>query len=126
MAIPKHLQYSKTHEWVDQLEDGTIRIGVTDYAQEQMGDVVFIEFKEVGDEIDVEDSVAEIETVKAISDVESPVVGTISAVNDALEDAPELINEKPYETWIVEFEAGASLADDLMDADEYEAFLEEL
>lgn len=126
MAIPKHLQYSKTHEWVEVQEDGTIHVGVTDYAQDQMGDVVFIEFKEVGDEIEFDDSVAEIETVKAISDVESPVLGEIAEVNDELEDAPELINEKPYETWIVAFGKGSTLSDELMDADEYEAYLDTL
>ena len=122
MNNPTELLYSKSHEWVA-LDGTTARIGITDYAQEAMGDIVFVDLPEEGDEVVLEESFAELESVKAVAPVYSPVSGTISAVNEALLDAPESINEAPYEAWIIEVE-GISAQEDLMTAEEYEAFVE--
>lgn len=121
MNNPTELLYSKSHEWVA-LDGTTARIGITDYAQEAMGDIVFVDLPEEGDEVVLEESFAELESVKAVAPVYSPVSGTISAVNEALLDAPESINEAPYEAWIIEVE-GISAQEDLMTAEEYEAFV---
>lgn len=122
MNNPTELLYSKSHEWVS-LDGTTARIGITDYAQEAMGDIVFVDLPEEGDEVILGESFAELESVKAVAPVYSPVSGTISAVNEALLDAPESINEAPYEAWIIEVE-GISAQEDLMTAEEYEAFVE--
>ncbi|NMA02343.1 MAG: glycine cleavage system protein GcvH [Clostridia bacterium] len=118
---PNNLKYSKDHEWVD-LE--TNRIGITSFAQEALGDVVFVELPEVDVEIEAGDSLGVIESVKAVSDLFSPVSGRIIAVNEELLDRPELINEDPYgEGWIVEIEITGEA--DLLSADEYEKLVKE-
>lgn len=122
MNNPTELLYSKSHEWIA-LDGNTARIGITDYAQEAMGDIVFVDLPEEGDEVVMEESFAELESVKAVAPVYSPVTGTISAVNEALLDAPEAINEGPYEAWLIEVE-GISAKEELMNAEEYEAFVE--
>ena len=120
MLIPADLKYSESHEWV-RLEDGIAVIGITDYAQDALGDVVFVNLPEVGDDATAGEAFGDVESVKAVSDLNSPVTGRIVAVNEELIDAPELLNTKPYEAWIIKVE-DFSCGDDLMDAAAYEAF----
>ena len=122
MNFPKELKYSKTHEWL-KMEDGVAVIGLTDFAQDELGDIVFINLPEAGDEFGVDDVFADVESVKAVSDINSPAGGSITAINEELLDAPEKINEAPYEAWLVKMEVSEE-ADDLMSAEEYEAFIE--
>ena len=121
MNFPKELKYSKTHEWL-KMEDGVAVIGLTDFAQDELGDIVFINLPEEGDEFGVDDVFADVESVKAVSD-NSPAGGTVTEINEELLDAPEKINEAPYEAWLVKMEVSEE-ADDLMSAEEYEAFIE--
>ena len=121
---PKELLYSKTHEWVKKNEDGTVYIGLTDFAQSELGELVFVNLPEEGDAVTAEESFADVESVKAVSDVMSPVSGTIIAVNEELLDAPQLINEQPYEAWFIQV-SDIEGFEDLMDADAYEAFIAE-
>ena len=121
---PKELLYSKTHEWVKKNEDGTVYIGLTDFAQSELGELVFVNLPEEGDVVTAEESFADVESVKAVSDVMSPVSGTIIAVNEELLDAPQLINEQPYEAWFIQV-SDIEGFEDLMDADAYEAFIAE-
>ncbi|MEZ5581749.1 MAG: glycine cleavage system protein GcvH [Candidatus Competibacteraceae bacterium] len=100
-TIPPALKYTTSHEWVQPNDDGTITVGVTDHAQAQLGDMVFVELPEVGRKVSAAEECAVVESVKAASDVYSPAAGEIVAVNDALTDAPELINQDPYgEGWL--------------------------
>ena len=122
MNFPKELKYSKTHEWL-KVEDGAAVIGLTDFAQDELGDIVFINLPEEGDEFGVDDVFADVESVKAVSDINTPVAGSVTEVNEELLDAPEKINEAPYEAWLVKMEVSEE-ADDLMSAEEYEAFIE--
>ena len=115
--------YLKSHEWIEFTDEGTARIGISDYAQNEMGDIVFVNLPEIGDELKIEESFAEIESVKSIADVYSPVDGLVIAINQDLIDSPELINEEAYEAWLVEV-GNISARDDLMDEDAYEEFLE--
>ncbi len=119
MKTPKDLRYTETHEWV-RIEDGHAYIGITDYAQDQLGEIVFIELPEESDELEQGEEFAAIESVKAASDVMAPVSGVVVAVNEALEDSPELLNEDPYENWIVKVELeDESELEGLMSAEEY-------
>ena len=120
MSNPIELQYSKSHEWV--AEDGTV--GITDFAQEALGDVVFIGLPQVGDAVTAGESFGDVESVKAVSDLISPVTGVIVAVNDALEDAPEELNADPYANWIIKV-AEITDKEELLDAAAYEAFCAE-
>lgn len=123
MSNPKDIRYSKTHEWVK--EDGnTVLIGLTDYAQSELGDLVFIDLPEEGDNVNQGQSFSDVESVKAVSEVISPVTGVIAEVNQDLADAPELINQKPYETWIVRVKE-VTETEELLTAEEYEAFIQE-
>ena len=124
MNFPKELKYSKTHEWVRFQEDGTAYIGITDYAQDQLGDLVFVNLPSAGDSLQAGESFADVESVKAVSDVNSPVSGTVKEVNEALADAPEKMNEAPYDAWFVLAEEITD-TDGLMTAEEYEAFIAE-
>ena len=124
MNFPKELKYSKTHEWVRFQEDGTAYIGITDYAQDQLGDLVFVNLPAAGDALQAGESFADVESVKAVSDVNAPVSGTVKEVNEALADAPEKMNEAPYDAWFVLAE-GITYTDALMTAEEYEAFIAE-
>ena len=100
MQIPDDLRYSSDHEWV-RLEDGRARIGITDYAQDALGDVVFVDLPEVGAAVKAGDSISEVESTKSVSDIYAPVTGTVAEVNTDLADAPERLNEDPYgEGWI--------------------------
>ena len=120
---PQELRYSKDHEWVRVEGKNLARVGITSYAQEELGDVVFVDLPQVGDEVDAGQGFATVESVKAVSDIYAPVSGKIVEVNQALADHPELINESPYEKgWIAVIEMSAPQElEDLMDADAYEA-----
>jgi len=122
MNIPKDLKYTKDHEWA-KLDGDVVTVGITDYAQGELGDVVFVELPEVGTEIDVDESFGTIEAVKAVADLFSPVTGEVVETNsDILEDAPETINSDPYgDGWMVKIKlSDVSQYDGLMSADDYE------
>lgn len=123
MNIPNDLKYTKSHEWVKVLEDGSVTVGLTDYAQNELGDLVFINLPAEGDSFTAGDSFADVESVKAVSDVYSPVTGNVAEVNEELADAPQTINESPYEAWIAKF-TEITDHEDLLSAEEYAAFLE--
>ncbi len=118
MRTPKELKYTKTHEWI-LIDRNTAKVGITDYAQETMGDIVYISLPSVGDEVSVGDEICDIESVKAVSGSYSPLEGTVIAVNEDLEDDPGLINREPWDTWI--FEAEFTALGDLMSAEEYDS-----
>ena len=119
--IPTDLRYAETHEWVRLQEDGIVTVGITDHAQHLLGDLVFVELPEAGRTVSAAESCAVVESVKAASDVYSPVDGVIVEVNELLADNPELINEDPYgEGWILRLKTSAKL-DGLLDAAAYEA-----
>ena len=123
MAVPQDLQYTKSHEWV-RIEDGTATVGITDHAQDELGDVVFVELPEQGATLSAGDSFGAVESVKAVSDLYAPIGGEVVEVNDALEDSPEKINEDPYgEGWILKIRI--SDEGDLLSASDYEKVLEE-
>ena len=122
MNFPKELKYSKSHEWVKMTGDAEAVIGLTDYAQDQLGDLVFVNLPEEGDSFEVDEVFADVESVKAVSDVLSPVAGTIEAINEELLDSPQMINTDPYEAWLVKM-VEISESTDLMSADEYEDFI---
>ncbi len=121
--FPDDLRYSAKHEWVRVGSGPTARVGITDYAAEQLGDVVYVSLPQVGEEVALDDSCAEVESTKSVSDVFAPVSGVVSAVNELLLETPETINADPYgDGWIFEVElADPEELDDLMDADEYGA-----
>lgn len=122
-----NLLYSKEHEWVLKLDGNRVRIGITDYAQKALGDIVFVENPAVDDDVTANESMGTIESVKAVSELFSPVSGTVVTVNEDLEDAPETINEHPYDAgWLVEVEV-SNLEDleSLLKEEEYEAFINE-
>jgi glycine cleavage system H protein len=122
-----NLLYSKEHEWVLQLEGNKVRVGITDYAQKALGDIVFVEIPEVDGEVTANESMGTIESVKAVSELFSPVSGTVVSVNEELEDAPETINENPYDAgWLVEVEVSNSEElEALLSEEEYQAFVNE-
>lgn len=122
MTSPKHLKYAKSHEWVLDNGDGTATVGITAHAQEALGDVVFVELPEVGREVAAGDEFGVVESVKAASDLYSPVSGEVLEVNSALEDSPETINESPFETgWIMKVRlSDAADLENLLDADTYD------
>jgi glycine cleavage system H protein len=120
VQIPEHLFYSKDHEWVERRE-GVVRLGITDYAQDALGDVVFVDLPDVGATFDAGQSIGEVESTKSVSEVYAPIAGTVRAVNEALRDAPESLNADPYgEGWICELDVSdASQLDALLDAPGY-------
>ena len=123
MSVPEDLQYTKTHEWV-RTEGDTATIGITDHAQDELGDVVFVELPDEGDTFDAGDSFGTVESVKAVSDLYTPVGGEVVEVNSSLEDAPEKINDNPYgEGWIVKLRISDEA--DLLSPEEYEKVVEE-
>ena len=122
--IVKNLYYTNTHEWV-KVEDGFAYIGITDYAQESLGEIVFVELPEEETAVEAGEEFGAIESVKAASDIISPVTGTIVVVNDELEDSPELLNEDPYENWIVKIDLeDETELNKLLNAEEYEEICE--
>ena len=122
-SIPANLRYAESHEWVLDNGDGSVTIGITDHAQEALGDVVFVELPEVGKTLAVGDEFGVIESVKAASDLYAPIAGEVIEVNEALEDAPETINEAPYaDGWIMKVRLDdAAALESLLDADAYQA-----
>ena len=120
MNTPDHLRYTKSHEWILFADDGTAKVGLTDHAQEALGDLVFVNLPQVGDELTCGEALGDVESVKAVSDVYSPVSGTVKAVNEDLLDAPEAINADPYGAWLVEVE-DITDQEELLDAAAYEA-----
>ena len=124
--LPGDLKYTNEHEWLRQEEDGTVTIGITDHAQKALGDLVYVELPEIGQEVDSGGEMAVVESVKAASDVYAPISGEVVAVNEALSDDPELINGDAYGAgWIVRMKPSGEDAD-TMDPDAYQAFLDEL
>ena len=125
--IPTHLLYTDSHEWVDADEEGTARIGITDYAQEQLGDLVFVELPAEGDELSQGDPCCVVESVKAASDIYSPVSGRVIAINEDLDGDPAIINSDPYgDGWLFELELfDTEELDGLKDSEAYEESLEE-
>jgi glycine cleavage system H protein len=126
MSLPKDLLYSKEHEWIKK-EDGKVRIGITDFAQDELGDVVFVELPEVGDELELNEPFGSVESVKTVSELYAPVSGKVVEVNEELEDSPEFVNESPYENaWMIVVElSDESQLDDLLSAEGYEEEISE-
>ncbi|MBC1244381.1 glycine cleavage system protein GcvH [Listeria welshimeri] len=125
MSLPKDLLYTEEHEWV-KADDGSYIIGITDFAQDQLGDIVFVELPEVGDTVTKGDSIGSIESVKTVSDFYAPVTGKVVAVNETLEDEPELINSNPYDTgWILKLtEVEEADVTALLSSEDYEKGLD--
>ncbi|MCK7459458.1 glycine cleavage system protein GcvH [Idiomarina aminovorans] len=125
--IPADLKYASTHEWVRDEGDGTFTIGISEHAQELLGDMVFVELPDVGDEIATGDDIAVAESVKAASDIYAPMTGEVIAINEDLEDAPETVNNDPYgDGWLFRIKAeDSSELKNLLDADAYEASIDE-
>ncbi|WP_455009688.1 glycine cleavage system protein GcvH [Oribacterium sinus] len=124
MAVQKGLLYSKDHEWVKE-EGGEFVVGITDYAQSELGDLVFVNLPEEGDSVTKGEAFSDVESVKAVSDVLSPLSGVVSAINEAVLDAPESINSSPYEAWFVKVK-DVTDKEELLSAEEYEEFLKTL
>ena len=123
MAYPTEYRYTREHEWID---SSTGAIGITDYAQNSLGDIVYVDAPKVGDQITANTPFGSVESVKAVSDLFSPVTGTVTAVNEELKTAPDKINENPHSTWIIKVKlADPSEAEGLLDAAAYEAFIAE-
>ena len=119
LILPESLSYSSDHEWVSE-EGELVKVGISDYAQDQLGDIVFVELPEVGDMFEQGDEFGTLESVKAVSEIYLPISGEIIAVNNQLQESPELINEDPYETWIVTVRpAESSELEDLLSRDDY-------
>lgn len=123
--VPSELKYVASHEWLRMEDDGTLTIGITDHAQEALGDIVYVELPEVGDTVAVDDEVAVVESVKAASDVYAPITGEVVAINEALEDDPEIINTDPYgEGWMYRIKPdNMDDYESLLSAEEYQADL---
>lgn len=126
MNVPEELRYSKDHEWAKVEDGGRIRIGITDYAQDALGDVVYVDLPDVGATVAANDSFSEVESTKSVSDIYAPIAGTVAEVNGDLADAPERVNEDPYgEGWIVVIEpSDPAEVDGLLDAAAYRALIE--
>lgn len=119
MNIPKDLQYTQDHEWVKFKEEGVALVGLTDFAQEQLGNIVFVNLPEVGDVVTVGQGFGDVESVKAVSDLLAPITGVVTAINEELLDAPEGINEAAYDAWLIEVSEITEKAE-LLNAAEYE------
>ena len=125
MNIPANLKYTKSHEWARLEADGTVTIGITDHAQELLGDLVFVELPDVGKSLAAKQEAAVVESVKAASDVYAPIAGTVVAVNDAVPNSPELVNQDAYAAWLFKLKpANAGDIDSLLDAAGYAACAE--
>jgi glycine cleavage system H protein len=128
--IPPDLAYTAEHEWVQRVGDDTVRVGITDFAQSSLGDVVFVQLPDVGTDVTAGESFGEVESTKSVSDLYSPVAAKVVAVNGELEGSPQLVNSDPYgEGWLIELQAGADAlageVDGLLDADAYQALVTE-
>lgn len=126
MTTPKELRYSEEHEWV-KLEDGKVRVGITHFAQHELGDIVFVELPEVGDEFKANEPFGSVESVKTVSELYAPIGGKVVEINEDLTDSPEYVNESPYEkAWMIVLEpSDSSEVDHLMTADAYDAMINE-
>lgn len=124
MNVPQNLHYTKSHEWILFLDETTARIGITDFAQHELGDLVFVNLPQVGDQVEIDQVFADVESVKAVSDIYGPVTGEISAVNDELSDSPQLLNSQPYDAWFIEVK-NISNKMKFLTAAEYQQFCEE-
>ena len=122
MILKDELKYSKSHEWV-KLDGGTAVVGLTDFAQSELGDLVFVNLPEVGDTVEAGEVFGDVESVKAVSDVYSPVTGEVTEINEELLDSPELINDNAYEDWFIKVK-DVSATEELLTAEEYKAFVE--
>lgn len=124
--IPADLKYARTHEWMRQLADGTVEVGISDHAQAALGDLVFVELPEVGRTLAAQEACAVVESVKAASDLYAPIAGSVVAVNEALAKEPELINQDPYgRGWVMKLEPQAGGGSDLLSASDYQAVADE-
>jgi glycine cleavage system H protein len=123
MSLPANLKYTNSHEWARVGDDGLIWVGITEPAQEMLGDLVYVGDVQVGATLKAGETAGVVESVKAASDVYAPVAGEVAAFNEALNDAPQLLNEKPYDTWIFKLKSGAAL-EGLLDAAGYQAALD--
>ena len=121
MNFPAELKYSKDHEWVKTIDESTVLVGITDFAQSELGDLVFINLPQEGDDVTADEAFCDVESVKAVSDVVSPVTGVVEEVNTQLEDEPQKLNEDPYGAWIAKIK-DVSAFGELLNAQEYEAF----
>ncbi|MFE8702309.1 glycine cleavage system protein GcvH [Cytobacillus sp. FJAT-54145] len=126
MSTPKDLRYSKEHEWV-KVEGEAVRIGITDFAQSELGDIVFVELPEVGDEITANEPFGSVESVKTVSELYAPVSGKVVAINEDLNDSPEFVNESPYEkAWMIVVEVSdMTEVENLMTSEQYEEMIKE-
>ena len=124
MNFPAELKYTKDHEWVKMLDDTTALVGISDFAQSELGDLLFVNLPAVGDDVVAGEAVCDVESVKAVSDVMSPVTGSVAEVNEELDDSPELLNSDPYGAWIMKIENVTDFSE-LLSAEEYEAFTKE-
>lgn len=123
--VPEELRYTRQHEWIGERPDGALRVGITDFAQDALGDIVFVALPELGAEFEVGAPMGEVESTKSVSEIYAPVAGTVSARNDAVETAPETINTDPYgEGWLVEITPTGQLAGEVLDADGYQALVQ--
>ncbi|MDT2807150.1 glycine cleavage system protein GcvH [Vagococcus lutrae] len=126
MNVPEKLFYTEEHEWVAFSEDKKVAtVGITDFAQDQLGDIVFVGLPEIGDVVNMGDSLADIESVKSVSDIYSPVSGKVVEVNEALLDQPELVNEAPYEQWLFKIEEVSDIQENLLQKEAYENLMAE-
>ena len=123
MSIPTNLSYTETHEWVCVLDDGRARVGLTDFAQKSLGDVVFVSLCEEGENLTVGASLGDVESIKAVSGIYSPLNGTVDKVNAEVTDSPELINQAPYDAWLVEL-SGDFDRSALLTAEKYREIIE--
>jgi len=121
MNFPADLKYSKTHEWVKDLGNGLYEIGLSDFAQKELGDIVYVNLPQTGDELKAGKAFGDVESVKAVSDIISPINGTVKEINEAIASAPDSINKSPYEFWLTRAEG--SVGEELLSAGEYEASL---
>ena len=121
-VIPEELKYTEEHEWVQRTGEATVRVGITDYAQEQLGDVVFVQLPELGETVDVGQTLGEVESTKSVSDIYAPLAGEVVARNDSLDQQPDLVNTDPYgEGWMIELRlADPAAVEDLLDAAAYQ------
>ncbi len=127
MSLPENLKYTEEHEWADYDEaNGVATIGITDFAQSELGDIVFVELPEVDDEISAGDTIGTIEAVKTVADVYAPLSGTVTEINESLDESPEVINEDPYKTgWIIKIKlSDAAELDKLLSADKYKELID--
>jgi glycine cleavage system H protein len=124
MSYPENYKYAKSHEWLA-LDGETATIGITDYAQSSLGDIVFVELPKVGAELAAGATFGSVESVKAVSDLYAPIGGTVSEINEALNDAPDTINTAANETWIIKLKTTGTVPDGLLSAADYEKFVSE-